>query len=220
MRRIVFTGVLVAVVALPAAAVAKGPHATVSSLPVGIEPGQPWTATLTLAEYREREAATARPTVILRSGADRITAAPRPSRRSQGSQYAPAEARYRLRVVFPRAGRWAFTVLDGTGAERRFRFPPAVVGADSDRRSGGWIAFPDGSPEKAAGAGGPLIGDAGPTPVGPGKQLPPEVIMPPAGESDGGGGGAIPWMPAVGLTLAGVGGVAVLRRVRRRPGNR
>ena len=215
MRRIAFAAVMVAVVALPAAAAAKGPHATVSSLPVGIEPGRPWTATLTLVEYRAQEVAAARPTVILRSGEDRITATPRLSRRSPGSRYEPAEARYRLRVVFPRADRWSFTVLDGTGAGRRFRFPPAVVGADSERRPGGWIAFPDGSPEKAAGAGGPLIGAADPTPVEQGRPLPPEVIMRPAGESEGGAG--IPWMPAVGLTLVGVGGLAVLRRVRRRP---
>src|ERR671925_563361 len=84
-------------------------------------------------------------------------------------------------------------------------------------RSGGWVAFPEGSPEEAAGAGGPLIDEPDPAPVGQGGSLPPEEVVVPARDGSGGGGG-IPWIPAVGLTFAGVGGVAVLRRVRRRSG--
>lgn len=213
MRRIAVAAVTVAVLAVPAAAAAKGPHATVSSLPVGIEAGQPWRTTLTLAEYGRREAAAARPTVILRSSDRRVTATPK----LLSADVPRREARYRLRVVFPRAGRWSFTVLDGTGARRHFRFPPAVVGGRSAPRSGGWVAFPEGSPEEAAGAGGPLIDEPDPAPVGQGGSLPPEEVVVPARDGSGGGGG-IPWIPAVGLTFAGVGGVAVLRRVRRRSG--
>jgi hypothetical protein len=218
MRRIAIAAVTMAVVALPAAAAAKGPHATVTSLPVGIEPGQPWSTTLTLLEYGRREAAAARPTVILRSGDGRITATPKLlSAHVPRDENVLAEIRYRLRVVFPHAGRWSFTVLDGTRAGRRFRFPPALVGGDAEPSSGAWIAFPKGSPEEAAGAGGPLIGEPDPAPVGRGGPLPPEeVVVPARDESDGGGG--IAWVSAAGLTLAGVGGVAVLRRLRRRPG--
>jgi MYXO-CTERM domain-containing protein len=214
MRRIAFAILTVVVIALPPAAVAKGPHATVSSLPVGVDPDQPWAATLTLVEYRRRAVADARPTVIFRSAGQRLAVTPK-----RLGVYVPrpqnvmAEARYRLRVAFPRAGRWTFTVLDGTNAGRRFRFPPAVVGTRSGRPSGAYVAFPEGSRAEAAGAGGPLMGDAGPG--GGGRSLPPEVFLPAEEESDGAGG--MPWIPATGLALAGLGGLAMLRHRRRRP---
>jgi MYXO-CTERM domain-containing protein len=214
MRRVGLAVLTATMIAFPPVAAAKGPHASLSSVPAGIEPGRPWVATLTLLEYGRREAAAARPSVILRSSRGRFTVRPSPlGTHVPRFEDALAEARYRLRVVFPRAGRWTFTVVDGTRAGRRFRFPPAVIGADAEPVSGGYVAFPEGSRAEAAGAGGPVIGDARPAPVGSGEALPPEVVLLSDDGSDQ--GGAPLWIPAAGLTLAGVGGLAVIRRRRR-----
>jgi MYXO-CTERM domain-containing protein len=225
MRRIAFAALTVVVVALPPAAAAKGPHAVVSSLPVAVEVGRPWAATLTLVEYSRREATDARPRVILRRADEQITVvARRLGAYVPGDEDVLTEARYRLRVVFPRPGRWTFTVLDGTEPEHRFRFPAAVVrtgseperGAASEAGARPYVAFPEGSSEEAAGAGGPVLGDPYPPPAEQGRPLPPEVVFPANDESDR--SPAIPWIPAAGLALAGLGGLAVVRHRRRRPG--
>jgi hypothetical protein len=205
MTRIVFASLLAAVVTLAPAAVAKGPHAVVSSGPEGIDPGKPWVTMLELVEYGPREAASARPTVVLRSGSDRFAVRPR---RRVGP-----EARYRLRVVFPRAGRWSYTVFDGTPANRRFRFPTARIGATADRVRRGFVAFPQGSPAEAQGAGGPVLGDPRPAAPEPDGALPPEVVLPPADDADR--GGLALWIPLAGLAIAGLGTVTALRRRRR-----
>jgi hypothetical protein len=215
MSRIVVASLLLAGLALAPSAAAKGPHAMVASGPGGIEPGEPWLTTLTLIEFGGREVAAARPVVILRSGSDRFTVRPRrlgahvPSR----PEVLP-EARYRLRVVFPRAGRWSYTVRDGTKERRRFRFPAATVGENAERVRTGFVAFPEGSPEEAQGAGGAILGDAVAATGGRGDSLPPEVVLPATGGSDGGG---LPlWIPAAGLALAGAGTLTVVRRRLRR----
>jgi LPXTG-motif cell wall-anchored protein len=197
--------VVVAVLALAPSAAAKGPHALLSSGPEGIEPGRPWVATLTLMEFDGREVAAARPTVVLRSGSgDRF--AVRPQRLGTHVPKHPdvlAEARYRLRVVFPRAGRWTYTVLDGTSAERRFRFPAATVGGGAERVTDGVTAFPKGSPEQAS--------------IELGYAPEPKLAAAPASAPDDepGGGATGLWIPAAGLTLAGAGALTVLRRRRR-----
>jgi hypothetical protein len=201
MRHTTVAAIVIAALALAPAAVAKGPHAMVSSGPEGIEPGQPWVTTLTFVEYRGSDIAAARPTVILRSGAHRFVV--RPTR-------VASDGRYRLRVVFPRAGRWSYTVLDGTRANRRFRFSAARVGADVDRVTTGYVAFPDGSRAQAEGAGGPVFGDPAPAAGGPDGVLPPEVVLPPETEHDGGGFAL--WIPLAGLAVAGVGTLTALRR--------
>jgi MYXO-CTERM domain-containing protein len=214
MRRTVYIVFAAAALGLAPSAVAKGPHAIVSSGPAGIEPGRPWVTTLMLFEYGRRAAATARPTVVLRSGDERFTVRPRRLGAHIPRQAnVVAEVRYRLRVVFPRAGRWSYTVLDGTPANRRFRFPGATIGGKAERVTTGYAAFPVGSRAANQGAGGPLIGGPGAGPDGGGEPLPPEVVLPPAEDSEG--GGASWWIPAAGLTLAGVGTLTVLRRRRR-----
>jgi hypothetical protein len=212
MRRIVIAPLLATILALAPAAAAKGPHATVSSGPTGIDPGKPWVTTLTLVEFGGRELAAARPTVILRSGTARFSVRPRlvgatvPS----GSDVL-GEARYRLRVVFPRAGRWSYTVVDGTRANRHFRFPMATIGGNADRLTTGYVAFPVGSAAHSQGGGGPIMDPPDPAASEPEGALPPEVVLPPDDEPDGDG---FPlWIPAAGLTLAGLG-IAV--RARRR----
>jgi hypothetical protein len=211
MSRTVLALLLPAVLALAPGAAAKGPHAIVESGPGGIEVGEPWLTTLTLMEFGGAEVAAARPLVILRSGPDRFAVRPRrlgPHIPSQPDVL--AEARYRLRVVFPRAGRWSYTLLDGTPRQRRFRFPAATVGGDARRVTSGFVAFPEGSAAEAQGGGGEILGDAvSASSGGRGGSLPPEVVVPAAG---GGGGGVPLWIPAAGLALAGVGTVTVMRR--------
>ena len=211
MSRIVVASLLLAGLALAPSAAAKGPHALVASGPGGIEPGEPWVTTLTLVEFGGREASAARPVVILRSGSDRFAVRPtRMGAHVPGRSDVLAEARYRLRVVFPRAGRWSYTVLDGTRKQRRFHFPAATIGGNVKRVTTGFVAFPEGSPEEAQGAGGAILGDAAPAAGGRGDSLPPEVVSPATGGSDGGG---LPlWIPAVGLALASAGTLTLMRR--------
>jgi hypothetical protein len=204
-----------AALALAPSALAKGPHATVDPGPAGLRPGEPWVATLTLVEFRGREIAAARPLVILRSGSGRLALRPRRiGARVPADRDVPTEARYRLRVVFPRAGRWSYTVLDGTPERRRFRFPAATIGRGVPRDTTAFVAFPQGSPEAAQGAGGPIIGEPAGR-GGPGGSLRPEVVFPAAGEGDGDGGFPL-WIPAAGLALAGAGTLTLVRR-RLRP---
>jgi hypothetical protein len=74
----------------------------------------------------------------------------------------------------------------------------------------GFVAFPEGSPEEAQGAGGAILGDAAPAAGGRGDSLPPEVVPPATGGGDGGG---LPlWIPAAGLALAGAGTLTLVRR--------
>jgi hypothetical protein len=190
--------------ALAPPAVAKGPHASVDTGPAGIEPGKPWVTTLTLVEYSGRQVTRARPVVILRSGSARFAVTPK-----LVEFYVPrysdvlGEARYRLRVVFPRAGRWSYTVVDGTAARRRFRFPAATIGGAAERVTTGHAVFPLGSRAHADGGGGPIVGEA----------EPPAVVVEPPGDREDGGGLAL-WIPAAGLTLAGVGALTMMRRRR------
>jgi hypothetical protein len=212
MRFAALASFLLAALALAPSALAKGPHAIVDPGPAGLRPGEPWVATLTLVEFRGRDVDTARPLVILRSGSDRFAVRARllgghVSRRPN----AVTEARYRVRAVFPRAGRWSYTVLDGTRERRRFPFQAATIGRGVPRDTTAFVAFPQGSRAAAEGAGGPILGD----PVGasgPGDSLRPEVVFPAAGEDDGEGGGFPLWLPAVGLALAGAGTFTVVRR--------
>ena len=113
-------------------------------------------------------------------------------------------------MSFPRSGRWSYTVLDGTPAQRRFRFPAVSVGHGLQRDRSSYVAFPAGSRAEAQGAGGPIIEGPEPVPGTSGGALPPEVIEPRAGV-DGGGGVAL-WVPLAGLTLAGAGTLSVVRR--------
>jgi MYXO-CTERM domain-containing protein len=214
MSRAILASFLLAALALAPSAIAKGPHATVDTGPTGLRPGQPWLTTLTLLEFGGRESATTRPLVIVRSGSERFAVRPRMiGAHVPGQGDVPTEARYRLRVVFPRAGRWSYTVLDGTRERRRFRFPAATIGRGARRDTTGFVAFPQGSPEAKQGAGGPILGDpAGAS--GPGDSLRPEVVMLAPREDDGDG---FPlWIPAAGLALAGAGTLTAVRR-RRRP---
>jgi MYXO-CTERM domain-containing protein len=134
------------------------------------------------------------------------------TRLAQISEYDPpdpnvfAEARYRIRVSFPHAGRWTYTVVAG---RRSFRFPAATIGAGAPRIRTGYVAFPEGSRAERQGGGGAIVGDPEPASGEPGGgALPPQVIEPP----DEDGGGLTPWVPAAGLALAGAAAIGWRRR--------
>jgi hypothetical protein len=196
-KRAILVAVGLTALALAPSAAAKGPHAIVEPGPGGIAPGERWVAQLTLVEFGDRELARSRPLVVLRNGRDRMVV--RPARMSAD--------RYRVRAVFPSAGRWSYTVVDGN---RRFEFPAAVIGP-GERDTMTYVAFPKGSPAERQGAGGPYMDDA---PPAGGESLPPEVVLPAPRGGEGDGGGLAWWIPAAGLALAGAGTLTVVRRRR------
>jgi MYXO-CTERM domain-containing protein len=203
MHRISVVASIVVLLALAPAAAAKGPHAVVTPGPDGLEPGQPWVATLELYEFDRDAAAAAQPTVIVRGKGQRFRVRARRL----------AAHRFRLRLTFPRAGRWYYTVRDGTPAQPRFRFPAVTVGHGLRRDRTAYVAFPAGSRAEAQGGGGPIMEDPEPVSGTSGGALPPEVLPPPGDPDDD---GVAVWVPLAGLTLAGAGTLTVLRRRRRR----
>jgi hypothetical protein len=210
MKRTVIAAALTCLALAAPAAHAKGPHAFVEIGPEGLRPGQPWVTPLRFVEFSNGDVGAAQPVVVLRSGNTRVSVRP-----ALIDSYTPpgrevlAEAHYRLRAVFPHAGRWTYTVLDGTKANRRFRFPAATIGNGAPRDRTGQVAFPEGSPEERAGGGGPVV--TGPEQGPRGDALPPEVIVAPGGGDDD-GGGLPPWIPAAGVALAGAAAVGWRRR--------
>jgi hypothetical protein len=198
------TAAALVLLALPAAAAAKGPHASIDPGPAGLRPGERWTATLTLVELRDPPATP--PTVLFRSGSRRFAVRPAPiDSYDPPDMAAMAEARYRVRAAFPSAGRWSYTVVD---AERRFRFPAVTIGNGAARVRTGYVAFAVGSRAEREGGGGAIMEDMPTAPPG-GDALPPEVVLPPEEDEDG---GVAPWLPAAGLALAGAAAVGWRRR--------
>jgi MYXO-CTERM domain-containing protein len=202
MRRALVVLVLGGLALAPAAA-AKGPHAVLSPGTEPIEPGRAWVGSVTFVEFGPGHARRARPAVVARSGDARVSA---PLRRAGAGQFGQE---YRVRLVFPRAGRWRITVADGTSAERRFVFPALQVGGPNARPTSDFVAFPEGSRAEREGAGGTY--GAPPEPAGSGRAspLPPKVIS--FTEPDRDGGTSL-WIPAAGLALAGLGLIVVRRR--------
>ena len=202
MRRSLAVLLLAGLVAAPAAA-AKGPHAVLSPGTEPIEPGRAWVGSVTFVEFRSGHARSLRPAVVARNGGTQVYA----RLRSAGAGQFGRE--YRLRLVFPRAGRWRITAVDGSRADRRFVFPALQVGGPNARPTSDFVAFPKGSRAEREGAGGTW--SARPEPAGSGRvtPLPPKVISFAEPNPDS---GTPFWIPAAGLALAGVGLIAVRRR--------
>ena len=202
MRRSLAILLLAGLVVAPTAA-AKGPHAILSPGTEPISPGRAWVGSVTFVEFGPGHARRARPAVVARSGATRMSA---PVRVAGAGRFGHE---YSVRLVYPRAGRWRITVLDGTRADRRFVFPPLQVGSRDARPTSDFVAFPKGSRAERAGAGGTY--GAPPEPAGSGRTtpLPPKVIS--FAEPDPDTGNPF-WIPAAGLALTGLGLLAVRRR--------
>jgi MYXO-CTERM domain-containing protein len=206
MRRALAFLLLAGLVVAPAAA-AKGPHAILSPGTEPILPGRAWVGSVTFVEFGPGHARGARPAVVARKGDSRVSA---PLRSAGAGQFG---REYRVRLMFPRAGRWRITVVDGTRADRRFVFPPLQVGGANARPTSDFVAFPTGSRAERAGAGGTYGAPSEPAGSGRGTQLPPKVI---SFEEPDPGTGTPFWIPAAGIALAGLGLIAVRRR-RERP---
>jgi MYXO-CTERM domain-containing protein len=205
MRRSLAILLLAGLVAAPTAA-AKGPHAILSPGTEPILPGRAWVGSVTFVEFGSGHARRARPAVAASSGDTRVSA---PLRDAGAGQFGHE---YSVRLVFPRAGRWRITVVDGTRADRRFVFPALQVGGQNARPTSDFVAFPEGSRAERAGAGGTY--GAPPEPAGSGRStpLPPKVISFAEPNHDT---GTPFWIPAAAVALVGLGLIAV-RRTRDR----
>jgi len=188
---------LLAGLVLAPAAVAKGPHAILTTGPEGIEVGRPWESTIELNELRS----TPRPSFVAIRRDGHVDAEMR---------RVPASMRgalgFKATMIFPAEGRWRLLVIAG---RRRFRFPAVDVG--SGRAPQDYVSFPVGSYAARADAGGVYMG---PEPVDTTRAgvLPPEIWSA-ADEANSTPGGdiAIWWLlPVVGVMLAGAG-LATLR---------
>jgi hypothetical protein len=130
-------GILVAA-ALASSALAKEGGVELSSTPFGTPPGGTWSTGLTLIDVNGRLPADAKPALALTNldtGAHAvITAKP-----------TGEIGRYTLDVIFPTAGRYAYTVTDGF-TDREYTYPPVrIVGSDTVvpvPSSGGERSFP------------------------------------------------------------------------------
>lgn len=184
-------------VSLPAAAAAKGPHASLSAPGAAPEPGKPWTAQLRLFEFQADEASS--PVVIARRGDERVSFDVQ-----ELSRYVPShpdvltEVRYRLRGVFPSAGRWLIAVTASGPSAEPFRFEPVQVGGTGATPVRNLLAVPGAPPAR-------------------GTPLPPEVFSPRAARSGNEEEPVRLWIPAAAAALAAAGVGAVHRR-RRMPG--
>jgi hypothetical protein len=183
---------LIAGLVVAPAAGAKGPHAVLSSEDERIEPGRPWHALVELIEFGQRPP---QPVLIVRNGERRIAV-----RGSRGG------VRFGFKVVFPAAGRWRLTLVDG---RRRFVFPAVSVGAGNAPPD--YVAFPQGSMAERQGAGGVYYQAAEPSGSGRDTPLPPETVS--LTEPSTGGGFPFWVLAPAGIVLAGAG-IATIRARR------
>jgi hypothetical protein len=184
---------------LAPAAVAKGPHAILTSGPDAVEPGRPWVASVELNEFRTAP----RPVLIARRGDRTVSAGvDRPAASMAGARA------FKVTTVFPVDGRWQLTLVAGN---RRMRFPAVNVGSGEVPQD--YVAFPIGSEAARQGGGGVYMEQE---PVGTGQPdpRPPEVFMVADEDSAGDAGSGIGlWLlPVVGVVLAGAGFATVRRR--------
>jgi hypothetical protein len=188
---------------LAPAALAKGPHAILTSAPEPVVAGVPWEATVELNEFRTRSEP-----MLIATRADghvdaKVRRVPASMRGAQG---------FKTTMVFPHDGRWRLMLIAG---ERRFRFPALSVG--SDRVPQDYVAFAVGSEAARQGGGGVYME---PEPVDTGGDdgvLPPEVLniaenAEQNAKGDEEDGLASWWLfPLVGVVLAGAGAGIALR---------
>jgi hypothetical protein len=192
---------LLAGLALAPAAVAKGPHAILTTGPEGIEVGRPWESTIELNELRGD---TPRPSFV---------AIRRDGHVDADMRRVPASMRgalgFKATMIFPAEGRWRLLVIAGP---RRFRFPAVDVG--SGRAPQDYVSFAVGSYAAREGAGGVYMAPEPVDTTGDGV-LPPETLILADDSRSAPGDGIAGWwlLPVVGVVLAGAG-VATLRRRR------
>jgi hypothetical protein len=110
---------LLALAAAPPALAGGWATAGLSSTPVGVEPGKPWKVEITVLQHGRTPLDGLAPEVRITSGDDTRTFAAQPTGK---------RGVYRAEVVFPKAGRWTYEVLDGFNNEFPHTFPAVVIG--------------------------------------------------------------------------------------------
>jgi hypothetical protein len=187
--------VLLAVgLALAPTAVAKGPHAILTSGLKAVEAGTPWEATIELNEFR----AAPNPALIAMRPDGHVDAKLRKAPASMEGALG-----FKTTMVFPAEGRWKLMLIAG---KRRFRFPALDVGGGAAPQD--YVSFPVGSAAARDGAGGMYMEpEPADTSGGDDGVLPPEVLnIAEDAESAEDDGVAMWWLfPAVGVVLAGAG---------------
>jgi hypothetical protein len=188
---------LVASLVLAPAALAKGPHAILTTGPDPIEVGRPWESTIELNEVPGRP----RPSFVAIRPDGHVDAL---IRRAPASM--PGALGFKATMIFPAEGRWKLLLIAGP---RRFSFPPVEVG--SGRPPQDYVSFAAGSYAARHGAGGVYM-EPEPVDASGNGVLPPEVLELAADDEAGGDGDLAMWwlLPAAGVVLAGAG-LATLR---------
>jgi hypothetical protein len=200
MRRTLLLFLLVALVVAPAA-LAKGPHAVLTSGPEAVVPGVPWEATVELNEFRDAPT----PLLIAIGKDGHVDAEVRKVPASIDGALA-----FKTTMVFPNAGRWKLMLVVGA---RRFNFPALRVGSGAEPKD--YVAFPVGSEAARQGGGGELItGEQRVDPSGA-DPLSAEVSTVAGADSGADDGGAIAlwWLlPLAGVVAAGAGAATLRAR--------
>jgi hypothetical protein len=121
MRRTVtiFTLALLAAAALSTAALAKEGGVELSSVPTGINPGEPWTTDLVLVDGTPEMLAQAKPGI-------QITNLDTGQRVDYPATPGKGDGNYVVDVVFPEAGTWAYSAYDGVTG-RMYEFPAVEI---------------------------------------------------------------------------------------------
>ena len=121
MRRLLLIplALLLALAAAPAALAGGWATAGLSSTPDGVGPGEPRTVEITVLQHGRTPLAGLTPEVWISSGGDTKKFAAKPT---------GERGVYRAEVVFPKAGRWTYTVLDGFNNEFPHTYPAVEIG--------------------------------------------------------------------------------------------
>jgi hypothetical protein len=186
---------------LAPAAIAKGPHAVLTSGPDAVEAGRPWVATVELNEFRHAP----RPALVASRGDRSVTAKVERAASSIGGARA-----FEVTTVFPADGRWKLMLVAG---KERMRFPAVNVGSGEVPQD--YVSFPIGSEAARQGGGGVYMEpDQEPVAAGDDGVRPPEVFtIAEDAEADDEATLRAWWLlPVVGVVLAGAGIATVRRR--------
>jgi hypothetical protein len=111
---------LLASLAAPAALGGGFATAGLSSTPDCVAPGQPWKVDITVLQHGRTPLQGLTPRVRIRSGSTAREFTATPTGKPGG---------YRAEVIFPKAGRWDYEVLDGFVNETPHTFPAVEIGA-------------------------------------------------------------------------------------------